>query len=228
MKDKILLENVTHGFESNQQSIVLFKGLTLEVTRGQSVSVIGPSGVGKSSLLMLMAGLEQPRVGSFSYVSKGLKKSVSELRKHSGFVFQQFHLLPELDALHNLALPLRLNGDKQADEKAREWLAKVGLEGREKHKPGQLSGGEQQRVAIARAFISQPQFVFADEPTGNLDKKTAENIKTLMFQCATEQGAGLMYVTHDEGFAGMAGRCLQLDSEGMTERVTQTKLEVVG
>lgn len=226
MNDLISLRGVTHGFELNNQAITLFENLDIDFPEGQSVSIIGPSGVGKSSLLMLMAGLETPLKGQFEFRQDGKIQNATKLRQHSGFVFQQFHLLPELDALNNLALPLRLKGHADADLIAKQWLQKVGLEGRENHRPNQLSGGEQQRVAIARAFISKPKFVFADEPTGNLDKHTADAVKQLMFDCAKTQNAGLLYVTHDQDFAMMADSPLRLSSDGLTAlKPSVTKLE---
>lgn len=218
MHGTITLESVSQQFSMANQEITLFSNLSLQLTNDQSTAIIGPSGVGKSSLLLLMAGLERPSQGHFGFSLQGKNASSDTLRKHSGFVFQQFHLLSELDALNNLALPLKLKGDGQAVEKARYWLDKVGLSARENHKPEQLSGGEQQRIAIARAFITEPLFVFADEPTGNLDQNTALGITSLMFECAQKNQSGLIFVTHNSQFASQADRCFTLSKSGLTER----------
>ncbi len=132
------------------------------------------------------------------------KMSPVKLRQRSGFVFQQFHLMQELDALGNIALPMRLNGNKQAYDIARKWLKKINLEDRANHKPTQLSGGEQQRVAIARAFVSSPAFIFADEPTGNLDEVTSSDVTDLMFDFAKDTGSALIIVTHSTALAERA------------------------
>ncbi len=133
-----------------------------------------------------------------------------QLRRNSGFIFQQFHLLPELDALGNIALPLKLKGDKAAASKARECLERVGLAERAQHQPAQLSGGEQQRVAIARAFVNRPAFIFADEPTGNLDQKTAEHVSDILFDFSRSQDSTLVVVTHCHRLATQADHVLQL------------------
>ena len=217
MHCSIELEDVTHGFRLGQQDITLFSNLSLRLEQGQSMAIVGPSGVGKSSLLMLMAGLESPRQGQFRYQQDLINAPPESLRRRSGFVFQQFHLLEELTALHNLALPLKLKGDHQAEQKAREWLHKVGLAERADHKPVQLSGGEQQRVAIARAYISEPAFVFADEPTGNLDQHTAQQITDLMFDCAKQLNCALVYVTHNLELAERADGCFVLNQHGLEQ-----------
>ncbi len=217
-QNAITLEKVSHHFTSGDRKIHLFTDLFLTLEQGKSTAIIGPSGAGKSSLLTLAAGLEKPKRGTVRcHLESGLL-SIDEMRRASGFIFQQFHLLPELDAISNLALPLRLRGDTNANEKAGEWLGKVGLSERADHKPSQLSGGEQQRVAIARAFITDPSFIFADEPTGNLDQQTSGAITDLMFDCARETGAGLVLVTHSKALAARADRCFHL-SAGKLESI---------
>ena len=139
----------------------------------------------------------------------------SEQLSRTGFVFQQFQLLPELDALSNLALPLRLKGDRQSQQTAARWLSRLGLTDRSQHKPSELSGGEQQRIAIARAFISNPAFVFADEPTGNLDGETAGEIIDLMFNTARATGSALVIVTHDLALAARADESFALSRLGV-------------
>jgi putative ABC transport system ATP-binding protein len=220
-KSVISLDSIDHEFTLDNQKICLFKALSLSVSSGETVSIVGPSGVGKSSLLLLLAGLDKPTAGQFSYHHNGQTASVAALRKQCGFVFQQFHLLPELTALHNLLLPLRLKGDKDADQKAQLWLSKVGLDKRANHKPAQLSGGEQQRIAIARAFVAEPEFIFADEPTGNLDNLTAHYIIELMLECAQQQGTGLVFVTHNMEFADQADRCFELNHRRLTRLVQE-------
>lgn len=218
-QNAITLDKVSHHFESGDKIVELFKDLSLVLEAGKSTAIIGPSGAGKSSLLTLAAGLEKPKHGSVHFHVGTKLLSLDEMRQASGFIFQQFHLLPELDAISNLALPLRLRGDKDAYEKAAHWLKKVGLEERADHKPSQLSGGEQQRIAIARAFITDPSFIFADEPTGNLDEQTSEAITKLMFDCVDETGAGLVLVTHSASLAKRADQCFRL-SAGKLEAVT--------
>lgn len=218
-RDAITLKNVTHYFKSGDKRVHLFNNLSLSIEKGKSTAISGPSGSGKTSLLTLAAGLETPISGEIKSHRDGELLSTDEMRQNNGFIFQQFHLLPELDAINNLALPLRLRGNKQAHEKAAQWLERVGLADRGNHKPSQLSGGEQQRVAIARAFITEPSFIFADEPTGNLDEATSELITDLMFDCAEDTGCGLVLVTHNRKLAARADRCLRLSS-GTLEQVS--------
>lgn len=211
----ISLEKVSHGFTSAGQDIDLFNDIDLTIRKGQTASIVGASGSGKSSLLSIMAGLEAPKLGTVRYTINGSVKTAESFRLNTGFIFQQFHLLPEMDALHNLALPLRLKGCGDAFEQARHWLDRVDLSDRASHKPNQLSGGEQQRVAIARAFISAPDFIFADEPTGNLDVKTAQSISSLMIDCARETQCGLILVTHSHSLAQQADQQFALRNHGL-------------
>ncbi len=221
MSSTIELKNISQSFQLNETKITLFNALNLSIVQGQSYAITGPSGSGKSSLLMLMSGLEQPASGQGFYVKAGTSMGFDLLRADIGFIFQQFHLLPELTALHNVALPLKLRGDKQALNKAKIWLDKVGLSQRINHKPAELSGGEQQRVAIARALVFEPNFIFADEPTGNLDQKSATEIADILFSCCQENNAGLVVVTHSDILANRAqhvfsladGECRQQSNE---------------
>jgi putative ABC transport system ATP-binding protein len=206
----IELKNIRHSFQTTQTKVTLFHDLNLRVEQGRSYAITGPSGAGKTSLLMLLSGLARPTSGLGIYSQQGQSRSLEYLKADIGFIFQQFHLLPELTALNNIALPLKLRGDKQALEKARLWLEKVGLQHREHHKPAELSGGEQQRVAIARALVFKPKFIFADEPTGNLDMVSAANIADILFESCQENNAGLVIVTHSEVLAGRAQQVLSL------------------
>lgn len=204
MENSISLSGVGHWFETGADRIALFEDVTLAFEAGRSHAIVGPSGAGKSSLLTILAGLDVPRYGDVRFRVDGNLVDAIGLRRRSGFVFQQFHLMPELDALANLALPLRLKGDRDALGKARAWLARLGLEDRARHQPARLSGGEQQRIAIARAFITEPAFLFADEPTGNLDSATSEAITDLMFECARESGCCMVLVTHSRTLSARA------------------------
>jgi putative ABC transport system ATP-binding protein len=210
MRDSIELHDISHRFETASERIELFRALSCTMTAGASLAIVGPSGAGKSSLLSIAAGLETPTSGTVRFTINGAVVDALTMRANSGFIFQQFHLMPELDAIGNLALPLRLKGNRDAFDIAARWLQKVGLTHRAKHRPHQLSGGEQQRIAIARAFIAAPRFIFADEPTGNLDMRTSDSVTDLMFGCARETGCGLMMVTHSGQLAMRADASLTL------------------
>lgn len=216
----ITLDNVSHGFTLvDKQQITLFENLSVKINSTRIYAILGASGTGKSTLLSLMAGLEAPRQGTiqFHHPEDNLLK-LDEFRQRCGFVFQQFHLLPEFDAQHNVALPLQLRGDKQAFSKAAHWLSKVGLTERINQPVSQLSGGEQQRVAIARAFVSEPEIIFADEPTGNLDEGTAAQIADLMLSCCRENQCGLVLVTHNHELAERTDHCFRL-AQGRLEQL---------
>ncbi len=209
MPNHIELKNISQSFQVNDAKVTLFEQLNLSIYQGESYAITGPSGAGKSSLLMLASGLEKPTTGQGIYVQSNHVnndqiKTLDDLREDIGFIFQQFHLLPELTALNNVALPLKLRGDKQAIDKAELWLEKVGLSHRKNHKPSELSGGEQQRVAIARALVFEPKFIFADEPTGNLDPKSANEVANNLITCCQENNAGLVMVTHSDVLASRA------------------------
>ena len=217
MPCSIELKNVSQSFGNIDSTITLFENLDLSISQGQSYAITGPSGAGKSSLLMLLSGLEKPTSGAGNFINDNQLSTLDNLRAEIGFIFQQFHLLPELTALHNIALPLKLRGDKQAIKKAELWLEKVGLSDRADHKPSQLSGGEQQRVAIARALVFSPKFIFADEPTGNLDQHNANEISDILFSCCQENNAGLVIVTHSNVLASKAQNIYSLANGELTK-----------
>ncbi len=201
---------------SPEGPLTILSGVSFAILAGESVAVVGPSGAGKSTLLALLAGLDLPTDGHV--VLKGANLSLldedgrAQLRAESvGFVFQSFHLVPSLNALENVMLPLELAGHSDARKVAREIIEKVGLKERWSHYPAQLSGGEKQRVAIARAFATEPAVLFADEPTGNLDSRTGENIMQLMFELNRSSSTTLVLVTHDQGLAKRCDRILSLD-----------------
>lgn len=219
------LNGVGQSFTMNDTRVELFSELNLSIVQGQSYAIIGPSGSGKSSLLMLMSGLATPTQGRINYVQESQSSPLSHIRADIGFIFQQFHLLPELTALNNVALPLKLRGMKNAEASAKLWLNTVGLGHRLDHKPQQLSGGEQQRVAIARALVFEPKFIFADEPTGNLDTKSANDIAELLFSCCQQNGAGLVVVTHSKDLATRAEHVFELKNSACTV-TQQTQREV--
>jgi putative ABC transport system ATP-binding protein len=225
MSNAIELRKISQSFKTNDATVTLFNDLNLTISQGESYAITGPSGAGKSSLLMLLSGLEKPTTGQGVYINAEQKKPLHELRSDIGFIFQQFHLLPELTALNNVALPLKLRGDRNAITKAKVWLDKVGLTHRIDHKPSELSGGEQQRVAIARALVFEPKFIFADEPTGNLDQKSATEIANILFACCQENNAGLVVVTHSEKLAARAQHEYLL-ADGQLNQATNNTLQV--
>ena len=197
--------------------VVALDGVSLDIPSGQSVSVMGPSGSGKSTLLHCLAGILRPDAGDVSLgelpVSLSSDAARSRLRlERMGFVFQEGQLLPELPAIENVALPLLLLGRPRAEAlgRAADWLARLGLSGLEKRRPGQLSGGQQQRVAIARALVHAPAVVLADEPTGALDQATGAEVMRVLTAATRQAGATLIVVTHDPQVAGWCERHVQL------------------
>jgi len=191
--------------------------IDLSVRRGESLAIVGASGAGKTTLLALLAGLDRPTTGSVSLCGHELTALSEDGRaqvrgKHVGFVFQSFHLVPSLTALENVMLPLELAGDSRARQRAAEVLASVGLEQRKTHYPKQLSGGEKQRVAIARAFVTRPDVLFADEPTGNLDTASGYRVTELLFDLNRQHDTTLILVTHDRTLAQRCDRVLELDA----------------
>ncbi|MBD1584181.1 ABC transporter ATP-binding protein [Pseudoalteromonas sp. S16_S37] len=186
---------------NSQDKLNLINQLSLTVHGGEQIAITGASGCGKSTLLSLLAGLENVQQGNLTFTHNGQSVELGYLRQNSGFVFQQFHLLPELDALNNVALPLKLRAIKNAEAKAAQWLDNVGLSHRKNQPTTKLSGGEQQRVAIARAFVNKPSIIFADEPTGNLDEQTASEVASLMCEFARHNHTTLVLVTHNLALA---------------------------
>jgi putative ABC transport system ATP-binding protein len=203
------------ALEGNAGRVEILHGITLDVHRGETVGLIGPSGSGKSSLLMLMGGLERATGGTVRAMGQDLgtmnEDALARLRRaHVGVVFQSFHLIPTMTALENVATPLELAGRPDARARALEELDAVGLAARAGHYPAQLSGGEQQRVALARAAAPRPDLVLADEPTGNLDSATGAVIVDLLFGLRDRHGATLVLVTHDPALATRCDRVIAL------------------
>ncbi|MGY8869511.1 MAG: ABC transporter ATP-binding protein [Pseudomonadales bacterium] len=217
-------------FSTQAGAIHLFKGLSLNIQQGESVAIIGQSGAGKSTLLSLLAGLDEPTSGTVKLMETDLSQLSDAARSvwrstNLSFIFQAFHLLPELTALENVQLPLDIRGDKQAAQQAARLLDKVGLSDRQDHYPAQLSGGEQQRVAIARAFVTAPSILFADEPTGNLDAETGENIITQLFDINAQQATTLILITHDAALASRCNRQFRLEQGMLIEGLPETRPE---
>lgn len=199
----------------------ILSSVNLTITEGESIAIVGASGSGKSTLLGLLAGLDSPSKGNVFLNGQALtaldEDGRAEVRnKLVGFVFQSFQLMPRLTALENVMLPLELRGDKGAEQTAVNLLKRVGLEHRLHHTPMQLSGGEQQRVALARAFVTEPAVLFADEPTGNLDSKTGEQIIELLFELNQEKHTTLVLVTHDKLLAARCQRTLHIEAGQLT------------
>ena len=220
------ISGLNRSYVTGDKTLDVLKGVELTVMPGEIVGLIGPSGSGKSSLLHAAGLLERPDAGTILIDGEDVgaldERGRTRLRLAKiGFVYQFHHLMPEFDALDNAALPLRMGGLKQAEARRRasELLTTLGLGERLTHQPGQLSGGEQQRVAIARAFVRQPDVLFADEPTGNLDSHTGERISDLLFELNKERGTTLVLVTHDERLAHRCRRLIRLEAGRLIDSV---------
>jgi putative ABC transport system ATP-binding protein len=216
--------NLSKVVSSAEGELTILHDLDLELSKGDSLAIVGSSGSGKSTLLGLLAGLDLPSGGAVLLAGQNLSELDEDQRarlraEHVGFVFQSFQLLDSLNALENVMLPLELEGHADARQRARALLERVGLGQRLTHYPRQLSGGEQQRVAIARAFAADPEVLFADEPTGNLDSHTGERISDLLFQLNQERGTTLVMVTHDERLAHRCQRLIRLEGGHLIDSV---------
>ena len=216
--------NLSKAFIEGGRSLQVLKGINFAIQAGERVAIVGASGSGKTTLLQLLGGLDAPSEGEVlvggEKISEMNDAARGRLRNRAlGFVYQFHHLLPEFSALENVAMPLLVRGEKPATAKAAAMalLEQVGLAERTQHRPGQLSGGERQRTAIARALITRPAAVLADEPTGNLDRKTGERIFELLLQCNAQFGTCLVVVTHDMELASRMDRVIELEDGQLIE-----------
>ena len=215
--DLIRLENITHAYATGASSQAVLYDVSFSVPTGQSCAIVGASGSGKSTLLNLIGLLDEPTSGRVLLAGEDMTNADAESRAIArnriiGFVFQSFNLLPRLDALDNVALPLLYRGipQPQARQAALTQLERVGLSNRSHHRPADMSGGQRQRVAIARVLVGEPSLLLADEPTGNLDSQTAQDIIGLLLSLNRERGTTLVVVTHDTGIADRMARCIQV------------------
>lgn len=229
----IELKDIRLTLTSRAGPVEILRDVSLDIVAGQSTAIVGPSGSGKTSLLMVMAGLEQATGGSVIVNGRSIsglsEDGLALLRgRDIGIVFQSFHLVPTMTALENVALPLELAGVADAFKTARALLEDVGLGSRVDHFPAQLSGGEQQRVAIARALSRRPPLILADEPTGNLDGKTGQQIVDILFGLRERIGATLVLVTHDEKLAAMTDRVIRMsDGKIISDDVKRPAIRAV-
>jgi ABC-type lipoprotein export system ATPase subunit len=219
------VEEVVKDYPSGAAVLRVLKGVSLEIQEGEIISIVGPSGAGKSTLLHIAGFLDRPTSGDVIFRGERLatlssRQQAAVRNQKFGFVFQMYHLLPELSALENSMMPLMIRhgigawiagSGTAARQKAKQWLDRLGLGARMHHRPGQLSGGERQRVAIARALIGDPEIVFCDEPTGNLDAGTSREIQQLIAKLSQETGKTFVIVTHDPSVAALARRIVRIE-----------------
>ncbi|CAQ83819.1 MULTISPECIES: lipoprotein-releasing ABC transporter ATP-binding protein LolD [Photorhabdus] len=225
----LLCNNLCKKYQEGQVLTEVLKNVTFSINRGEMMAIVGSSGSGKSTLLHLLGGLDTPTSGEVLFKGQSLNKMSSraraELRNHElGFIYQFHHLLPDFNAIENVAMPLLIGGKNrdQAQRKALEMLAAVGLEKRVYHRQSELSGGERQRVAIARALVNEPSLVLADEPTGNLDLRNADSIFELLGELNRQQGTGFLVVTHDLKLADRLDRQVEMRDGYLQDELTLT------
>jgi len=223
-------ENLAKIYGSGEAQVNALDGVSIHVEKGEFVAVMGPSGCGKSTLLHMIGGLDRPSSGAVKIDGQDLSSlkddDLTDLRReHIGFIFQFFNLLPTLSALDNTALPLVLGGTKPADAqvKAAEWLEKLEVADRSAHRPEELSGGQRQRVAIARSLVTDPTLILADEPTGNLDSKAAQEFAVLLRETVDRWERSILLVTHDPRISSFADRILQMEDGRITEEIRNNK-----
>ena len=216
MSTLLELKQITLNYKNYNTSVEVIKGIDLKINSGEKVAVVGKSGSGKTSLIMLMAGLEQPTSGEIIFdqqpISTFNEDQLADIRKKKiGIVFQSFYLIPNYTALENVSLILEINGIDNSKQRAEELLVQFGLKDRLHHFPTQLSGGEQQRVAIARSMAVKPKLILADEPTGNLDSENSQMISNLLFEYANKNQSSFVLVTHDLKFAEKCDRIIKIE-----------------
>jgi len=226
----VTLENALLSLDGNAGRVDILRGVSLTVNRGETLGLVGPSGSGKSSLLMLMGGLERATGGVVSVLNRDLTSMNEDAlarfrRHHMGVVFQSFHLIPTMTALENVATPMELAGTRDAFDRAEAELTAMGLADRAHHYPAQMSGGEQQRVALARAAAPRPDILLADEPTGNLDGTTGDTIMDLLFGLRDQHGATLILVTHAAELAARCDRVVRLVDGQLADNPLQKAAE---
>ncbi|NLK67547.1 MAG: ABC transporter ATP-binding protein [Clostridiaceae bacterium] len=230
METIISIKDLKKVYRMGQERVYALNGINLDIKKGEICCLFGTSGSGKSTLLNMVAGLEKPTRGSIvikgSHIEKFNEKQLAKFRqKYVGFIFQSYNLLPNLTALENVTLPLILKGysRKVRNKKALKMLKAVGLENRIHHKPNQMSGGQQQRVSIARAFVENPEIILADEPTGNLDTKTTEEIMQLIAGMTEEYGQTMLLVSHDNEASAYADRIVYIKDGEIEDIETRDK-----